>query len=293
MPLVSLRVSGAFLLAAVSCGIAAVSADTPAVKRLDRNTVRVEGVRIFAAAYFDRGGGHPVSSRYAVQIESKPAGPLHWDLCNPLWEMGSAGGDQGIIGEESTTPYRYRQHHALVTCRLRQYDELEEKVTFHDLTLSRGMGFIGSPGFGFLMVTKPQTATTSSGIIVTLPVQNAATFMPGGVFVYNGPPGVVFARVRLSPGENRNVLPTSPLWQRHHVPVSIRLGVAAPVFMNSNSGSSSWPQITLTLPDPKATHLDSLTLIVHQRADLQSVPLAFRVPITQQAPEKLFADFGG
>lgn len=293
MSLVSSRIFGTFPLAVVFCGIGAVSAAPPAVKRLDRNTVQVQGVRVFAAAYFDRGGGYPVSSRYAVQIESKPAGPLHWDLYDPLWGLGGAGGDQGIIGEESTTPYRSRQRHALVTCRLRQYDELDEKVTFHDLSLSRGMGFGGSPGFGFLTVTKPQTATTSSGITVTLPVQNAATFMPGGVFVYNGPPGVVFACVGLSPGKNRNVLPASPLWRRHQVPVSIRLDAAAPVFMNSNSGSSSWPQITLTLRDPKATHLDSLTLIIHQRADLQSVPLAFEVPITRQAPEKLFAGLGG
>jgi len=97
----------------------------------------------------------------------------------------------------------------------------------------------------------------------------------------------------LSPGGKRNALPDSPLYRRHRVPVSIRVGAAAPVFMSSNNGDSALPQITLTLRDSKASHLDSLTLVIHQRADLQSIPLAFRVPITRRVPQELFAGLGG
>lgn len=285
----SLQVSAALTLSALACSGAA-AADTPAV-RLDHNTIQVQGVRVQAVAYFDRGGGHPISSRYAVQIAGKPTGPLHWDLFSPLWFLGDEGGTQGMIGQESATPFRRGQRQALIVCRLRQYDEMEERVTFHDLTLSRGMAFDGIPGFGFLIIKKSQTATTPSGITVTLPVQDAAMFMPHGVFVYSGPPSVVFARFELSPGQKRNVLSASPLYRRHRVPVSIRLDTAAPVFMNSNSGSSSQPQITLSLPDPKATRIDSLTLVIHQREDLQDIPLAFRVPIERRAPKNLFADY--
>lgn len=286
MPLTQLRPQSALALIALSCGMGAVRADAPAVKRLDRNTVQVQGVRVTAAAYFDRSYA-PTTSRYAVRIKSKPPGPWRWELDNPLWGLGDAGGNQDIIGQESVTPYRPRQRQALITCQLRQYDEMEEKVTFHDLTITRTMGF------GFLMVTNPQTVTTPSGISVSLPVQNVETFMPNGAFIYNGPPDVVFARVALSPRGKRNALPDSPLFQRHRVPVSIRVDAAAPVFMNSNSGDSALPQITLTLRDPKATHLDALTLIIHQRADLQSIPLAFRVPITRRVPQELFAGLGG
>jgi len=287
MPVAHSRFCGAITLAALSCCLGAAGASAPAVKRLDRNTVQVQGARVSAAAYFDRTNGPPTVSRYAVQIKSKPPGPLRWELYNPLWGMGDAGGSQDIIGQESAAPYRPRQRQALITCRLRQYDEMEERVTFHDLTLVRVIGF------GFLTVTKPQTATTPSGITVTLPVQNQETFMPGGSFSYNGPPDVVFARVALSPGGKRNALPDSPLYRRHRVPASIRVDAAAPVFMSSNNGDSALPQITLTLRDSKASHLDSLTLVIHQRADLQSIPLAFRVPITRRVPQELFAGLGG
>lgn len=261
--------------------MAAVSAATPVVKRLDRSTVQVQGVKVSTIAYFDC--RYSASSRYAVQIESKPAGPLRWELYNSSWGFDNVEGDQGIIGQESATPYRPRQRRTLITCQLRQYDVMEEKVTFHDLTLTRAMGF------GFLTVTTPQTVTTPSGIAVALPVQNQETFMPGGTFSYNGPPNVVFARVAVSPGRKRNALPASPLFQRHRVPVSIRVDAAAPIFVNYNSGDSALPLLHLTLRDPKATHLESLTLVIRQRADLQSIPLTFRVPILRRVPQTLFA----
>lgn len=286
MPLTHSRSYSALALVALSCGTGAARADAPAVKRLDRNTVQVQGVSVTAAAYFDR-RSPPTTSRYAVRIKSTPPGPWRWELYNPLWGLGDAWGNQNIIGQESVTPYRARQRQALITCQLRQYDTQEERVTFHDLTITRTMGF------GFLTITTPQTVTTPSGITVSLPVQNQETFMPNGAFCYDGPPDVVFARVALSPGAKRNALPASPLYRRHQVPVSIRVDAAAPVFMNSNSGDSALPQITLTPRDPKATHLDSLTLIIHQRADLQSIPLAFRVPITRRMPEEMFAGSGG
>ena len=287
MPTTLSRLWGALALLVLSGPLGAASDAVPTVKRLDRSTVQVQGVQVAASAYFDHSYGPPTASRYAVRIKSKPTGPLRWELYNPLWGLGDSWGNQDIIGQESVTPYRRHQRQALITCQLRQYDEMEERVTFHDLTLTRVMGF------GFLTVSKPLTETTPSGVKVTLPVQNQETFMPGGSFSYNGPPDMVFARVGLSPGGKRNALPASPLYQRHRVPVSIRVDVAAPVFMNSNSGDSALPQITLSLRDPKATYVPSLTLVIHQRADLQSIPLAFRVPIARRAPRELFAGQGG
>ena len=215
----------------LSCPIGAASLAAPVVKRLDRNTVQVQGVRVSAAAYFDRRNGPPTASRYAVQIKSKPTGPLHWELYNPLWGLGDVWGNQDIIGQESVTPYRRHQRQAFITCRLRQYGKMEENV--------------------------------------------------------------VFTRAGLSPGGKRNTLPASPLYRRHRVPMSVRVDVATPVFMSSNSGDSALPQITLSLRDSKATYLASLALVVHQRADLQSIPLAFQVPIARRAPQELFAGLGG
>lgn len=288
MPSVHSPSFGALALIGLLGQVGAVSASmpsaTPAVKWLGRSTVQVQGVRVRAAAYFARHSGYQTPSRYDVQIKKAPPGPPYWELYNPLW--GPEGG-QGMIGQESVSPYRPHQRQALVTCRLRQYDEQEERVTFHDLTIVRFMGF------GFLTLTKPQTATTPSGITVSLPVQSQKTFMPGGSFDYNGPPDVVFARVSLSPGAKQSTLPASPLYRRHRGPVSIHIDTAAPVFLSYSSGDSALPQLHLSLRDRKATHLDTLTLVIHQRADLQSIPLAFRVPITRQPPRELFAGVGG
>ena len=218
MPTTLSRLWGALALLVLSGPLGAASDAAPTVKRLDRNTVQAQGVRVSVA-------------RYAVRIKSKPTGPLRWDLYNPLWGLGDAWGNQDIIGQESVTPYRRHQRQALITCQLRQYDEMEENV--------------------------------------------------------------VFTRAGLSPGGKRNALPASPLYRRHRVPMSVRVDVAAPVFMSSNSGDSTLPQITLSLRDSKATYLASLALVVHQRADLQSIPLAFQAPIARRVPQELFAGLGG
>ena len=218
MPTTLSRLWGALALLVLSGPLGAASDAAPTVKRLDRSTVQVQGVRVSVA-------------RYAVRIKSKPTGPLRWDLYNPLWGLGDSWGNQDIICQESVTPYRRHQRQALITCQLRQYDEMEENV--------------------------------------------------------------VFTRAGLSPGGKRNALPASPLYRRHRVPMSVRVDVAAPVFMSSNSGDSTLPQITLSLRDSKATYLASLALVVHQRADLQSIPLAFQAPIARRVPQELFAGLGG
>ena len=231
MPTTLSRLWGALALLVLSGPLGAASDAVPTVKRLDRSTVQVQGVQVAASAYFDHSYGPPTASRYAVRIKSKPTGPLRWELYNPLWGLGDSWGNQDIIGQESVTPYRRHQRQALITCQLRQYDEMEENV--------------------------------------------------------------VFTRAGLSPGGKRNALPASPLYRRHRVPMSVRVDVAAPVFMSSNSGDSTLPQITLSLRDSKATYLASLALVVHQRADLQSIPLAFQAPIARRVPQELFAGLGG
>ena len=218
MPTTLSRLWGALALLVLSGPLGAASDAAPTVKRLDRNTVQAQGVRVSVA-------------RYAVRIKSKPTDPLRWDLYNPLWGLGDAWGNQNIIGQKSVTPYRRHQRQALITCRLRQYGKMEENV--------------------------------------------------------------VFTRAGLSPGGKRNALPASPLYRHHRVPMSVRVDVAAPVFMSSNSGDSTLPQITLSLRDSKATYLASLALVVHQRADLQSIPLAFQAPIARRVPQELFAGLGG
>ena len=255
---------------------APLKSNPPVSNRTGQNEIQVQGVVVSAAAWVQ---GHPATSRYEVQITRMPTGLYRWDLYSPSWGTYDDEGFPGVSGEHSPTPYRKDQRLAEVTCTLRQYETLDETVTFHDIKVNREVD-----GFGFVTLTAAQTMTTPSGISVSLPVQNYKTFMPGGMFVYDGPPNVVFIRVLLSPGQKQTVLPNSPLYKRHRLPVGITVSTAPPVFMNSNSGRASLPQVdmTMTLSDEKATHIDTLTLVIRQRADLQSIPLSFEVPIERR-----------
>ena len=245
------------------------------VKRIDRNTVEVQGVRVRGTAYVSRSYKKSEASRYDMKITRKPSDGTQWHLVNSWFglDLDYAWGDSGFAGETSAVPYRASQQAAQVKCELHQVDTREERVTFHNLDITRD-----EFGFGFLRVATPQTAITQDGVTVTLLVQNKETFVPNGCFNYNGPGDVVFCRVHLTPGK-RGVLPASPLYRRYKMPVSLQVRAAAPLFTNAHSDESSTPEIHFTTPDKHATHLDTLTLTIRQVAELQTISLKFEVPI--------------
>ena len=113
------------------------------------------------------------------------------------------------------------------------------------------------------------------------------TFWPNGNLSYSGPGDVVFVRVQLSPDQRQNVLPRSRLYQKYQRPLSLHVEASKPVFMNANTDDSAAPVLHLTLPDPHATFLKTLTLVIRERVDLQDIPLAFTVPIAHAAPQDL------
>ena len=251
------------------------------VVKLDRNTVEVQGVRVRADAYRDKSYQSDTDrSRYAVQITQRPSGPTRWELMESTGEVSPGG----FIGSVAPRPYARHQRIAYLTTRLRQFDTQEERVTFHNLRVTR-VGPLAD--LGCLTVTQPQTITTPDGVTVTLPPQNMETFGPNGVFDYNGPPDVVFVRVQLSPSQRRNFLPRTRLYQKYQLPVSLHVDAEKPVFMNANTDDSAAPVLHLTLPDPHATFLKTLTLVIRERVDLQDIPLAFTAPIARTPPQDL------
>ena len=241
------------------------------VKRIDQNTVEAAGVRVRGKAYITHYAGQPAESRYDVEITRKPSDGTQWRLNDEASWYDLDWVYSGMSGATSAVPYSKKQRTMQVACYLLQADTRDERVTFHNLDIKRDMGF------GYLIVTKAQSATTPDGVTVTLPVQNMLT--SPGYWNYNGPPDVTFARIVLSPGGRRRVLPASALYQRYKVPVNLYVRAAAPLVTNSRADDNPIQDIHITTPDKQATHLDTLTLVIRQVADLQTIPLKFTVPI--------------
>lgn len=63
------------------------------------------------------------------------------------------------------------------------------------------------------------------------------------------------------------------------MPVRLRVYAAPPIFTCSSYIDGRYRQLKVTLPSSKATHIDKLTLVIEQCADLQTIPLKFHVPI--------------
>ncbi len=288
-PLAALRPVA--LAADAEAAAQARSSMRPVVREVRRGLFEVAGVRIRAQAYVD----HEYSDtpyRCALRIVSVPPRTDRWGLTYTDYQgvtdpdmddIETASG--GAIGE-AVAKGDVQGRRAVLRPHLHQYDTYDERVTFHDLHITRPKDSMFA-GLGFLTVTRPLTATTPSGITVALPVQNLGTFTKDG-FAYNGPPGVTFMSAVLTPGCLPCALPKSPLYRRHHVPVAIGLMTAAPVFMNSPLDGGSQPRMTISPPGKNVTHLDSLTLIVHQRADLQDIPLALPVPVDRHLAPAFF-----
>lgn len=247
------------------------------VRRIDANTVEVAGVRVRSAAYISRNYDGAKTSRYDMNITRKPADGTQWRLADEASWYDLDWVYNGIEGATSVVPYSRKQRTMQAACYLIQADTREERVTFHGLDIKRSMGL------GFLIVTKAQSVITPDGVTVTLPIQNMQT--SPSAWCYNGPPDVVCARVLLSPGGRRRVLPASTLYQRYKVPVNLYVRAAAPLVTNSRADDNPVQDIHITLPDKQATHLDTPTLVIRQVSHLQTIPLKFEVPIDRSRHE--------
>lgn len=235
------------------------------------------GCILQARAYIDP--SQWASSRYDLMIVQSAQSPYRWDFTLDLQGDFSPYHYNGLSSNQSRLPYG-KAKTTVVQATLHQYDTLEERVTFHNLELQpppsdaeakRGI----TPRF--LLLKSPLTATTPSGVCITFPAQQE-TFE--SLFsCFNGNPNALFIKIETTPSQPKVILPLSPLYQKHRKPVSIRLACAAPDFMEADNTDKV---IAVLLPNlATVTHLDSLTLIVRQRVDLQTVPVALKIPISR------------
>ena len=222
-----------------------------------------------------------------------PQGECEWEppLYAPAKPNDSTGGwFSGTMGMGGMPlPAYYPQHQKFVVLRtaLQQFAKREEKVTFHDLAIKT----VGTKVLvNYVVLRRPQTLTTASGLALTLPAQGVWPPPRFGPDSDNGP------RLRLTligpPGQIAT-LPASPLFQAYHKPVLLdvwpdeMVGDDGKTLARSGSsgGESHHYEIRLQKPQPRLTHLRSLTVTVTERVLLHETPIQFTVPVGDKRPE--------
>ena len=136
----------------------------------------------------------------------------------------------------------------------------------------------------FTRLSEPQTVETPSGITVTLPIQGAQTTLGG----FNGPmDNALFVNIDVSPDQREVTLPDSPLYKKYEKPVTIQLKTPAPNSMIWDSADNTFNTVVIYTPNLKTfKRLDSLTLIVRQRVELQTIPVSIEVPVERPTAKR-------
>ena len=299
-----------------------IISDTPQIT----NRVTANGLTATTSAWRSR---HEVFLQVRPNLRPKSH---HWELMmNGQWseweKFGQlhtqiASGRQPIEGRDGVftfmdkTPYgnltaqfpgdyRSASRYVRMECGLRQFETLDETVTFHNLTVSEEKFGGASEKAYRLIVPQPITLTTPSGIAVTLPAQGVHTFM--NVFAQS-------VNVQLTANLHFEAaeLPHSPLVQQFGKPPTVSINFAPPQqlsswstgsggtqtyqlrlpsnpIMNTPQGDKAWLRSLKTKnPIPTSldapSHLKNLTVIVHQRVDIQTIPMTFTVPVSNTPP---------
>jgi hypothetical protein len=222
---------------------------------------------------------------------------------NGVFSTGSERSWGGIYGIAGFDFYPRTTRYLRLGCTLRQFETYTETVTFHNLAVryDEDEYHAGGAKTYYLEVRQPLIAVTPSGVMVTLPVQGKqfkpTLFMGDLNFL-------VSTRPEIPEKPTAYALPKSPLSRTFGKPVQISLTFPPPYQASGWSYERGGTAASYALPLPinPAWHptpaglskvplhadmppvLKTLTLIVHQRVNLQSIPMTFTLPILDQAP---------
>lgn len=214
-----------------------------------------------------------------------------FDSPNELFYGGGIGISGVLVSYPDTT------HFLKLTTELRQFETYDEPVTFHNVA-------VGHDQYSYcLLLPKPLSVTTPSGIIVTLPAQGKLAtektlIEPDRLHI------LIKAQLQITFIPTTYSLPNSPLARTYGKPVQYKLQFAPPFHLSNWSFEQdgkpadyelllpNGPKGTLKTP-PLPSVLKDLTLIVHQRVDLQAIPMTFTVPIDAHEPPVYPNDYKG
>jgi len=174
------------------------------------------------------------------------------------------------IGGDRPEPYISGDKWVRLDAQLQEFETYDEAVTF------RNVSVVSVPGGGrFVAGPYPQTATTPSGIRVTLEDIQHQRNVSGGGF------GTGAAGIRLAYSQTRSLpsLPQSPLWRKYKRPLTLSADLALP-YRNSGSSQSDKDGTYVFRSDkPLPKTFATFPVIVRQRVDLRRVPVTFTLPV--------------
>lgn len=229
-------------------------------------------------AYVDPDQKNPkFASRFDLSVRADQQHPAKWEfsLPNSSYPFGD-----NVTGEFAPAPYNNKPR-TTIKATLHRFDTYDEQITFKNLPLNALVplpaGAYASP-MRHLELTSAQTQTTPSGISVTLPVQSADA-LP---LMMNGNADAVFINIRVSPNAILNRLPNSPLVQKYGKDVRIKLEVPDPDLLVWYGADNTFPRIAVGIPHLRTATTMDLTLILRQKVELETVPVAFDVPVARQ-----------
>ena len=205
----------------------------------------------------------------------------------------------GIPSMDFPAPYRSASRYVRADCELRQFETYDEQVTFHDLAVKWDEEQYRSSRarYGYLVLPRTLTATTSSGIVVRLPAQGQGQQQS----LYASLSFLLSTKPKM--GEEV-ALPNSPLARTFGKPVNTHItfapdysieseetqkGVEGTRFMVNTPRNPAWhPTPEGVKPIPFSADLPPVlkdfTVILHQRVDLQTIPMTFTVPVSDTPP---------
>jgi hypothetical protein len=243
------------------------------------------GCKVQARAYIDPTVWQ--SSRFDMTVVNPAEGDVHWDFTLDWEHTTQPYYYTGLSRGQSRLPYG-KAKQTTIHATLFRYSTLEERVTFHNLDLCPLATDDNEAKSGstprFLALKSAVTATTPSGIQITLPAQNVKHFHD--MFSnFNGNPNALFIRIETTPDQREVVLPLSPLYQKYHKPLSIQLACDQPDMMVFYQADNTDKTIAVGLPNLRTVmHLDFLTIVVRQRVNTLVLPIAVRLPVSRPLP---------
>ena len=187
--------------------------------------------------------------------------------------------------------YRSASRFVRLDCGLRQFETLDERVTFPNVSIRPGQ-----MQDYYVSVPAPLTRMTLSGLAVTLPEQGT-----GGTTSMSG--FINFA-LTVQPLVSPDELPRSPLVQQFHQPIAVNvqpipseeIGIRSVEPGDTHTYSLSLPMNPKWVSVKSAKEMlytprfveppprKNLTVILRQRVDIQTIPLSFTVPVADTSP---------
>ena len=266
-----------FLVSATLLGAATVCAQPSFPWPFE--TVEKNHCVISARAYTTPEEKNPrYASRFDLSVSAAKGHPARWEFTLPGRENYPANNTNGDFA-----PFPFgNQSRTTIRATLHRFDTCDEQITFKDLPLAplpaKAMSIDMLPA-RHLELQQSVSQTTSSGITVSLPIQSLDAIPMN----WNGNMAAVFIKINVSPSTRLSRLSKSPLFQKYGQPVQIKFDVAEPNMMVTYQADNTYSLIAVGIPNLKTATKMNLTLIVRQKVELETFPVALDVPIGRPA----------